>query len=76
LEKLEEEERTMTIFQPDNDQWQVNPAAEGTNERAEEDKEEGMDRMVDEGGGVVEQNVPAGAPILRNDLTDVQPKED
>lgn len=36
---------------------------------AEEDLEEGMDRMQDEGGGVVEQNFPAGAPVLRNDLT-------
>lgn len=38
-----------------------------------EDIAEGMDRMMDEGGGVVEQNVPIGAPIARNDL--VQPTE-
>ncbi|GIM44677.1 hypothetical protein DNHGIG_02260 [Collibacillus ludicampi] len=50
----------------------VNESSNVLNDLAEEDKEEGMDRMVDEGGGVVEQNVPAGAPILRNDLTDVQ----
>lgn len=39
---------------------------------AEEDHEEGMDRMMNEGGGVVEQNFPAGAPILRNDLVNTQ----
>ncbi|KYP80092.1 hypothetical protein [Ferroacidibacillus organovorans] len=33
-----------------------------------EDIEEGIHRMMDEGGGVVDQNFPAGAPILRNDL--------
>lgn len=41
---------------------------------AEEDMEEGMDRMQDEGGGVVEQHLPAGAPVLRNDL--VLPPDD
>lgn len=35
---------------------------------AHEDIEEGVHRMADEGGGVVDQNFPAGAPILRNDL--------
>lgn len=35
---------------------------------AHEDIAEGIDRMADEGGGVVDQNFPAGAPILRNDL--------
>ncbi|KUO96292.1 hypothetical protein [Ferroacidibacillus organovorans] len=39
-----------------------------------EDIEEGIHRMMDEGGGVVDQNFPAGAPILRNDL--VAPSED
>lgn len=34
----------------------------------EEDISEGMARMADEGGGVVEQNWPMGAPIARNDL--------
>ncbi len=33
-----------------------------------EDTTEGVDRMTDEGGGVVDQNFPIGAPILRNDL--------
>lgn len=37
---------------------------------ADEDIEEGMSRMEDEGGGVVEQIDPAGAPILRNELVD------
>jgi hypothetical protein len=36
-----------------------------------EDVEEHIHRMADEGGGVVDQNDPAGAPILRNDLVDV-----
>ena len=29
---------------------------------------EGVERMVNEGGGVVDQNFPSGALILRNDL--------
>ncbi|MCI0183105.1 MAG: hypothetical protein OWR52_06730 [Acidibacillus sp.] len=33
-----------------------------------EDITEGIDRMADEGGGVVDQNFPIGAPILRNNL--------
>lgn len=33
-----------------------------------EDIEEGVHRMMDEGGGVVSQNDPVDAPILRNDL--------
>lgn len=36
-----------------------------------EEMEEHIHRMADEGGGVVDQNSPAGAPILRNDLVDV-----
>ena len=41
---------------------------------AHEDVEECIHRMADEGGGVVDQNFPAGAPILRNDLVDVDPR--
>ena len=36
-----------------------------------EDIDEGIHRMMDEGGGVVSQNYPEGAPILRNDLVDL-----
>ncbi len=35
---------------------------------APEDMEEHIHRMADEGGGVVDQNFPAGAPIARNSL--------
>ena len=35
---------------------------------ATEDMEEHIHRMADEGGGVVDQNYPAGAPIARNSL--------
>ena len=33
-----------------------------------EDVEQHINRMADEGGGVVDQNYPAGAPIARNSL--------
>ena len=33
-----------------------------------EDVAEHINRMADEGGGVVDQNYPAGAPIARNSL--------
>ncbi len=35
---------------------------------APEDMEEHIHRMADEGGGVVDQNFPVGAPIARNSL--------
>jgi len=35
-----------------------------------EDIEEGIHRMMDEGGGVVSQTGHDGKPILRNDLVD------
>ncbi|ADG07281.1 hypothetical protein [Kyrpidia tusciae] len=40
-------------------------------EKAEEDIEEGMDRMMNEGGGVVE-HYHENAPVHRNDLVDVE----
>ncbi len=46
---------------------QANPA-ESITQSAHADIEEGVDRMADEGGGVVDQHSPSGAPILRNDL--------
>ena len=33
-----------------------------------QDVEEHINRMADEGGGVVDQNDPVGAPIARNSL--------
>lgn len=36
--------------------------------QAAEEIEAGMDRMQNEGGGVVEQSDPAGTPMLRNNL--------
>jgi hypothetical protein len=39
---------------------------------AEEDVEEDINRMADEGGGVVDQHFPVKAPILRSDLVDAQ----
>lgn len=47
--------------------------AESVHERYQEqsvheDIEEGIHRMMDEGGGVVSQCEPEGAPILRNHL--------
>lgn len=39
---------------------------------AHEDVEEGIHRMMDEGGGVVSQCEPEGAPILRSDLVDTE----
>lgn len=33
-----------------------------------QDVEEHINRMADEGGGVVDQNYPAGIPIARNSL--------
>jgi hypothetical protein len=56
----------------------VGPQQEGDDQQlhdvhaAEEDIQEGMSRMIDEGGGVVEQTDPQGAPILRNSLVDVE----
>jgi hypothetical protein len=37
---------------------------------AQEDIDEGVNRMVDEGGGVVDQDEP-NTPVLRNSLVDV-----
>lgn len=49
------------------------PAAEQSivEQGQEEDIAEGMDRMMDEGGGVVEHHASEDAPVSRNDL--VQP---
>ncbi len=52
---------------PDEDGPQEVPSGQVARS-AHEDIEEGVHRMADEGGGVVDQNFPAGAPILRNDL--------
>lgn len=41
-----------------------------------EEIEEHVHRMADEGGGVVDQNYPAGAPIARNSLLDTSNADD
>jgi hypothetical protein len=64
------------------DRKSVGPGQEGYDHMlhdaslAEEDIQEGMSRMIDEGGGVVEQTDPQGAPILRNSLIDVDGDSD
>jgi hypothetical protein len=72
VETFNEEVFMMEPLKPENNRMPATEPNDVLDDRAEEDKEEGMDRMMDEGGGVVEQNDPAGAPILRNDLIDVQ----
>jgi len=52
---------------PETDRQSVDPV-ESVTQSAHENIAEGVDRMADEGGGVVDQNFPSGAPILRNDL--------
>lgn len=37
----------------------------------QEEIDEDLSRMMDEGGGVVDQNSPSGAPVHRNDLVDL-----
>ncbi|MHB1628442.1 MAG: hypothetical protein ACYCVB_08705 [Bacilli bacterium] len=51
---------------PERDGQQANPAESITQSHG--DIEEGVDRMADEGGGVVDQHSPSETPILRNDL--------
>ncbi|WP_027416972.1 hypothetical protein [Aneurinibacillus terranovensis] len=51
--------------------------AEDPNTRPEnavsaEDQDEGISRMVNDGGGVVNQVKPVGAPVFRNSLVDVE----
>ncbi|MBN6186783.1 hypothetical protein JQN58_07215 [Aneurinibacillus sp. BA2021] len=40
-----------------------------------EDVAEGMDRMVDEGGGVVDEVLAYKTPVQRNELVDVDQDE-
>ncbi|AMA71886.1 MULTISPECIES: hypothetical protein [Aneurinibacillus] len=40
-----------------------------------EDVAEGMDRMMDEGGGVVDETLTFETPVQRNNLVDVDQSE-
>lgn len=56
-----------------NDDWQseqiVTDPDKNETQSMQEDINEGMERMADEGGGVVvDHSFPLGAPKLRNDL--------
>ena len=47
----------------------ADPDDDDVNQSANEDIVEGMERMADEGGGVViDHSFPLGEPMLRNDL--------
>ncbi|UOF90650.1 hypothetical protein LSG31_22815 [Fodinisporobacter ferrooxydans] len=59
---------SMSSYDDPNESWKYQSPPE-------EDIEEGMSRMEDEGGGVVEQIEPLGAPIHRNALVDVERME-
>jgi hypothetical protein len=45
-------------------------------DRAEEDKEEGMDRMENDGGGVVPENTPESTLVQRNELVGEVPPDE
>ncbi len=53
----------------------MQPSQSDYQQPVHEDIDEGIYRMMDEGGGVVNQNYPEGEPILRNDLVIVDEDE-